>query len=158
MSQQIFEKIVKLLNKNNISYQLFEHQPVYTSEEAAKIRDGTKLEQGAKALVMMADKKPILIVISGARRVDTKKFKRLFKIKDLRMSTPDEVKKLTDVKVGAVPPFGKLLGLEIFVDQSLGENEEISFNAGLHTKSVKMKYQDWFQLVKPKLGNFADNL
>ena len=154
MSLQVFEKIVGLLDEKKISYQLFEHKPVYASEQAAKIR-GTNIEQGAKALVMMADKKPILLVISGAKKVDTKKFKKSFGIKDLRMCTPEEVKKTTGVEVGAVPPLGNLMNLKTFVDRSLGENKKITFNVGLHTRSIKMRYQDFYFLVKPQIADFA---
>ena len=154
MSQVVFEEIVKLLKDNKIDYRLLEHKPVFTSEEAAKIR-GTSLKQGAKALVFYADKKPIMIVIPGDKRVDMKRFKSSYKIKDLRMATPQEVKQLIGVEIGAVHPFGNLHGLSVFVDKSLGRTQEIVFNAGFHSKSIKMKYQDWFKLVKPKLGDFS---
>jgi Ala-tRNA(Pro) deacylase len=154
MNQVVFEKIVNLLDNDKVDYQLFEHKPVYTSEEAARIR-GTSLGQGAKALVVFADKKPMMIVVPGDRRIDFKKFKAAYQVKDLRMATPEEVEELTGAKVGAVPPLGIIHHLPTYVDQSLGKNEEIAFNAGLHTKSIKMKYQDWFRLVKPKLGDFS---
>ncbi len=152
--ESFFQKIIRLLKENKVEYQLYEHEPVYTSVDAAKIR-GTKLEQGAKALVALADKKPILVVISAAKKIDTKKFKKLFKVKDLRIATTEEVKQITGVEIGAVPPFGDLVDLETYVDQSLGKNREIAFNAGLHTKSIKMKYKDWLDLVKPKTGDFS---
>ena len=153
-NQGVFEKIIKLLQDNKINYQLFEHEPVYTSEEAAKVR-GTKIEQGAKALVMIADKKPIMLVTSAAKKVDTKKFKEAFGVGDLRMATAEEVKDLTGVEIGAVPPFAHLFELPLYVDQSLGKNEKIVFNAGLHTKSIKMSYQDYRQLTKPTSGSFS---
>lgn len=154
MSQVVFEKVLKLLQEKKIDYQLLEHPPVYTSQEAAKIRDSS-LKQGAKALVFYADKKPIMIIVPGDKRIDTKKFKTAHRVKDLRMATPEEVEKLIGVKVGAVHPLGVIHNLLTYGDKSLGENEEIVFNAGLHTKSIKMKYKDWFRLVKPKLGSFS---
>lgn len=154
MSQVVFEKVVKLLQDNQIDYQLLEHEPVYTSEQAAKIR-GSSLKQGAKALVFYADKKPIMIVVSGDKKIDIKKFKTTHYVKDLRMATPEEVEELTGTKIGAVHPLGVIHGLPTYVDKGLGRNEEIIFNAGLHTKSIKMKYRDYYSLVKPKLGDFS---
>lgn len=154
MSQAVFEKILKLLDDNKVAYQLYEHEPVYTSEQAAKLR-GTKIEQGAKALVMVADGRPILIVISAANKVESKKFKKSFNIKDLKMATADEVKRITETEIGAVPPFGNLMGLKTFVDKSLGKNKKIVFNAGLHTRSIEMKYKDFERLVKPISGDFS---
>lgn len=150
----LFEKIIGTLDEKKIKYQLFEHEPVHTSQQAAKIR-GTKIEQGAKALLMQADDSPVLIVVSGARKVDTGKFKKLYKIKDLRMCTPEEVQKVSGVEIGAVPPFGNLINIKTYMDKSLGKNTKIAFNAGLLTRSIKMNYQDWFDLVKPELGDFS---
>lgn len=155
MSEAVYQKIVKFLSDNNITYQLFEHEPVYTSEQAAKVR-GSSLKAGAKALIFMADKKPIMIVVPGDKKVDIRKFKDTFKIKDLAMARPEEVEDFTDgVKIGAVHPLGNLHGLSVYMDQSLGRNKEIVFNAGLHDKSIEMRYQDYYRLVKPKLGNFT---
>jgi len=155
MSQAAFEKVIKLLKDNKINYQLFEHEPVYTSWEAARIRSSS-LKEGAKALVFMADGKPIMIVVPGDRKIEVKRFKKIFKIDDLRMATPQEVETVTDgIKVGAVHPLGNLHGLPVYVDEALGENKEIIFNAGLHTKSIKVLYKDYYQLINPILGNFT---
>lgn len=154
MSQLVLEKIVKLLKDKKIDYQLLEHKPVFTSEEAAKIR-GTSLKQGAKALVFYADKKPIMVVVPGDKKVDIKKFKITHHLKDLRMATPEEVEELTGVKIGAVHPLGNLHNLPTYVDKGLGRNQEIVFNAGLHNKSIKMEYRDYYSLVKPKLADFS---
>jgi len=154
VSELVFQRIIKLLSNKNIKYQLLEHKPVFTSEQAAKLR-GTSLRIGAKALIFLADKRPIMIVISGDKKVDTRKFKNMFKIKNLVMATPGEVERLMDIKVGAIHPLGNLHNLPVYVDESLNRNKKIVFNAGLHDKSIKMEYQDYCKLVKPKLGNFA---
>lgn len=155
MSQKAFEKVVNFLKENNINFQVFEHEPVHTSEEAARVR-GTSLKEGAKALIFMADGKPIMIVVSGDRKVDMKRFKKLFRIRDLRLGTAEEVETITSgIKIGAVHPFGNLHNLAVYADNHLGENKEIIFNVGLHTKSIKIKYQDYFLLANPILGDFS---
>lgn len=150
----VFEKIKELLDANQVRYDLYEHETVYTSEQAAKIRD-TKIEQGAKALVMFADEKPIMLVVPGNRKVDSKQFKTKFQIKDLRMATPEEVKQLTKTEIGAVPPFGNIFKFPLYVDSALAENERIAFSAGLHTRSIKMPYKDFERLSKPKIDSFS---
>jgi Ala-tRNA(Pro) deacylase len=155
MSKSAYPKIIKLLLNNKTSYKLLKHQPVYTSEQAAKVR-GSSLKAGAKALIFLADNKPIMIVVPGNKKVNVRKFKDAYKIKNLAMATPDEVEKITEgVKIGAVHPFGNLHNLPVYVDQSLGRNKEIVFNAGVHDRSIKMEYRDYYRLVKPKLGKFA---
>lgn len=150
----VFDSITKLLDNNKVVYKTYDHEAVFTSDEAAKVR-GTTREQGAKALVMFADKKPIMVVLSGTRKVSTGEFKKQYRAHDLRMATPEEVEKLTNTKVGAVPPFGNLFSLPLYVDRSLGENEEIAFNAGEHTKSIKMKYADFEKITNPIIGTFS---
>jgi Ala-tRNA(Pro) deacylase len=87
--------------------------------------------------------------------VDTTQFKKENKVKDLRMASAEEVEKLTSTKVGAVPPFGNLFNLPLFVDKKMGENEEVAFNAGEHTKSIKMKYADFEKVTNPVIGNYS---
>jgi len=58
-------------------------------------------------------------------------------------------------EVGAMPPFGNLYGMEVFVDESLSQDEEIAFNAGSHTELIKLAYRDFESLIKPKATKFA---
>lgn len=155
MSYQIFQKIVNFLEESKISYQLLEHGPVFTSEQAAKVR-GTNIKAGAKALVFKADGKPVMIVVPGDKRVDTKRFKEIYKVGDLTFVSAEEVEGIMEgVKIGAVHPLGNLHNLPVYIDQSLGRNKEIIFNAGLHEKSIKMSYQDYYKLVRPIIGSFT---
>ena len=151
-----FQQIIDLLNQHHIEYKLFEHKPVFTSEDASKIRN-TPLHEGAKALVMMADDKPIILVLPADLKVDNSRFKKIFSIKDLRMATPDEVEKLTGVKIGAVPPFGNLFQLPLYIDQSLFENEKIVFNAGDHSKSIQISSHDYQKVAAGQKAEFAIN-
>jgi nondiscriminating aspartyl-tRNA synthetase len=152
--RDVFGEIRDLLDSNKIGYQVFEHEAVFTSEQAAKVR-GTELKQGAKALVMFGDDKPLMVVLPANLKVDTTQFKKENKVKDLRMASAEEVEKLTSTKVGAVPPFGNLFNLPLFVDKKMGENEEVAFNAGEHTKSIKMKYADFEKVTNPVIGNYS---
>ena len=152
--KNLFEEIIEILNEKEINYQLFNHEAVYTSEEAAKVR-GTKMEQGAKALILIADKKPVMTVMSAVKKVDFKKIKKEKGIKDLRMATADEVKNISGVEVGAVPPFGNLFDIPTFFDVSLEKQDKVSFNAGMHTRSVEIKYKDLKKAVNPDIFEFT---
>lgn len=138
----VYEKIIQLLDSRQIKYQALEHEPTPTCEDSARVR-GTSMDQGAKALVCYADKKPILIVLPCSRKLDVKTFKTLFAVRDLRFATPDEVIQLTGLQIGAIPPLGNLFNLPTYVDQALSTEERIAFNAGDRTKSVIMSYPDY---------------
>ena len=154
ITSKVFQTIIALLDKNHIMYTTYEHEPVFTSQDAAKIRQ-TKDTQGAKALLFIADSQPILIVLRGIDKVNTKLFKNAFSIKDLQFATKEEVISITGVEIGAVPPFGNVMNIPTYVDKHLVNEDKIAFNAGAHTKSIKMKTADFIKLCEPKIYSFS---
>jgi nondiscriminating aspartyl-tRNA synthetase len=150
----LHQKLIKFLDDNKTVYKHLEHEETKTSEDSAKAR-GTKLSQGAKALVMFADDKPVLIVLSAAQKLDNAAFKKQFKVKDLKMADAQEVEKISSVIPGAVPPFGNLFNVPTYVDNALLKETEIAFNAGTRKASVIMKPTDFVSLVNPIIGDYA---
>lgn len=150
------EIIKNLLLKNKCWFEAFEHEAVKTSEEAAKLRPNYSLHQGAKAMIVQikVQKKAmfVMLVLPGDLKFDSKKVKALLQTKDLRFATEEEIEKLTEgIKIGGVPPFGNLFGLEVIADPSLFDNEKIIFNAGDRRFSIAMKSQDFKNLVNPQI-------
>lgn len=154
-------EIKTLLQKNSYWFETFEHETVRTSEEAAKVRPNYSLKQGAKAIIVRVKEKGgrkyfSMLVISGDKRFDTDKVKRLLNAKDIRFATEEEVKEITKgVEPGGVPPFGNLFGLKTVVDRSLFNNEKIIFNAGDRRFSIAMKSEDYKTLVNPELESIV---
>ncbi len=142
--------ILRFLNKNNIFYQVIDHEPIFTMENTTEI-PGLNLEQGAKSLLLRSKDMFMLIVIRGDKKLDSKKLKKLLQIKDLRFATPEEVKIIMKCEVGCCFPFGNLISVQMIVDKHLDENEIISFTPGVHTKSIKMKWSDYIKLMRPTL-------
>lgn len=157
----VVQKIKDLLESRQIKYDLFEHTPVRTSEEASKIRPGYTLRQGAKALIVKlylrgGAEKFVMLVVPGDARFDGKKVKKLFDAKDLRFATEQEVSKVTGgVLVGGVPPFGSLFGLETYIDPSVEQNDRIVFNAGDRRVSVAVATSDYVSSECPKIANLV---
>ncbi len=150
----IYDQIVAMLENAHVQYKAYEHEPVRTSEEAAKVRN-TDPHEGAKALVLYADGKPIMVAVAGDQKVDMKAFKKLYSVRDLRMATPEEVVKVTSVPIGAVPPFGHIFGIPLYMDSGLKTNEYVVFNAGLHHKSIRFKEVDYEKVAKPIIGAYS---
>ncbi len=149
-----FIKIKEFLDKNNIKYKLYEHEPVFTSEDAARVR-GADLKQGAKSMIIRSDGKFYDFILSAAKKIDWNKVKKILSTKNVSFATPGEVKENINCEIGSVPPFGSLYNLKTYCDPSLLENEEIEFNVGLHTMSIRMKSKDWSKLVKPEVIDFC---
>jgi prolyl-tRNA editing enzyme YbaK/EbsC (Cys-tRNA(Pro) deacylase) len=157
----ITQEILEILKKNGCWHETFEHEPVRTSEEAAKTRPGYSLKQGAKAIIVRAkisggEKRFLMLVMPADQKFSSGKVKALLGAKDIRFATEEEVSGITKgVKPGAVPPFGNLFGLEVITDKTLYDNEKIVFNAGERTFSVAMKSEDYNKLVMPRLESIV---
>jgi prolyl-tRNA editing enzyme YbaK/EbsC (Cys-tRNA(Pro) deacylase) len=152
----VTRRITDLLASSGCAYETFEHEPVRTSEEAARTRTGYGLHQGAKAIVVRTkaggDTRFLMLVFPADRKFDSKKAKAALSVKDIRFATPDEVADVTGgVQVGAVPPFGNLFGLDVVADPALFDNERIVFNAGDRRFSVAMPSEDYRRLVQPRV-------
>jgi len=149
-------KLVKeLLDGNGIPYEVSEHEPVYTSEQAAKVR-GVELKTGVKALLLRKEEGDFVMgLVAADRRIDLKKLAEVVGTKKLRLASPQEVLQITGCEVGSVHPFGNLHGLPIYLDISILENDMVNFNAGLHTVSIQMKAKDLIKAIRPVVENFS---
>ena len=150
----VFGKIRDILNKEKIEYEVLEHKAVFTSKEAAEVR-GTQLKQGCKALICKTAEGFIQAVVSGAKELDIEKLQKLTLFKKIELANAKEVRKVTGCNIGSVPPFGNLFNLKVYVDKSVVENEIVAFNAGSHTRSIKMKAKDLVRVVNPIIGEFS---
>jgi len=104
-----------------------------------------------KSVIVKADDRFLMCVLASTHRIDFGRLKNLLKCEEIVLAEEAEVGKLfPDVELGAEPPFGQLYGMEVLVDEAVTENDEIVFNAGTHTDSVKIKYRDFERSVKPK--------
>ncbi len=156
MSELEVKRIKNLLDSKNIEYKLFEHEAVFTSEQASKVR-GVDLKTGVKALVLKTKEgKLILALVAADRRIDLKKLAKKVNTKDLRLASPEEVLKKTGCKIGSVHPFGILHSLETYMDASVLENEKVNFNVGIHEKSIEMKSEDLVKVVNPVECEISD--
>lgn len=149
-NEDVHQKIVNLLERSGVTYKKYEHEPVFTSKEAAQIR-GIDIHQGAKALVMQADKDFILFVLPGDLNADLAKIQLKLGVKKLVMASKESVKVKTGLVVGCIPPLGSVIGLKTYVDSRLSDNDEIAFNPGRHDRSIKMRYLDFLKIEKPEV-------
>lgn len=156
MGEKEKDAIVALLQKQNVSFELVEHEPVFTSEQAAKVR-GASLKQGVKAMVLQSNHNHFfLFCLPADCRIDLHKAALITNELRLFLARPDEVLRLTGCEIGSVSPFsGVLSEIPTFFDSGILENETVEFNIGLHTHSVRMKSTDLAGIIKPQLAAFA---
>jgi Ala-tRNA(Pro) deacylase len=150
-----YEKIVSYLRNNEITFKSVHHIETYTSEESAKAR-GEDISVGGKAILMKIEDEFVLLVISASRRIDTKKIKKYFNAKSTRFATVDELKYLTGLVPGSLPPFGNpILSFKLYIDKSIAANDKIAFNAGSLTDSIIMSVNDYVKIANPTIFDFS---
>lgn len=149
------QKLKAFLNENNVKYVTIKHSMAYTAQEiAAKAHVSGK--NFAKTVIIKVDGKMAMTVLPASYQVDFEILQEIFGTKKVELATEEEFKYLfPDCEIGAMPPFGNLYDMEVFVAESLAEDEKIAFNAGNHTEMIKLEYADFERLVKPRVFKFS---
>jgi Ala-tRNA(Pro) deacylase len=154
----ILKKLKDYLEKNQVRYEVGYHERVYTAQEIAAAQHVPGKEM-AKVVMVKADGKSIMLVLPASYQVDMKKLKGVLNCKRVGLIKEEEFEKLfPDCEIGAIPPFGNLYNLEVWVDRVLTEDESIVFRAGSHVETLRIKYSDYVRLVGPKVGDFSVHL
>ncbi len=134
----VLQRVREWLQAAGVHFTEKHHEPTFTSEQSARAR-GESLAIGAKALVVKADDAFRLLVLPADRKLDSAGVKRTFGVKRLRFADAAELRDLTGLVPGSVPPFGPpVLELPLFADPDLLDNEKMAFNAGSLTDSIVM--------------------
>ena len=143
-----------LLDENHIPYSAVPHTTTYTAQGTAATMKISGREL-AKTVVLRAGDETILAVLPAAHHASLDKLSNLLG-KPVRLAMEQEfINLFPDCELGAMPPFGSLYHLPVYVDESLAADEEIFFNAGTHREAIRMRYEDFARLAKPTVGSFA---
>ena len=143
------------LNSQAIAFREVHHAPTFTSEESAAAR-GEDLRIGGKALLMKTGDIFRLFVLSASLKADSAAIREKFGVKKIRFATADELKQLTGLVPGSVPPFGPpILPFELYADTSIAANEKIAFNAGSLEDSIILRVDDWLRAARPQVFHFG---
>lgn len=152
------EALEKYLKDSGVKYKEMVHQEVYTAQEIAAAQH-VPGKQLAKVVMAKANGEVVMLVLAATHRVDFDKAKSLLGKKTASLAKEEDFEKVfPDCEVGAMPPFGHLYQVPVYVDRTLTEDPEIVFQAGTHVHTIKMKYTDYEKLAKPKIGDFAVQL
>jgi Ala-tRNA(Pro) deacylase len=148
-------RVKEFLDTNRIFYSTIVHPTSYTAQGTAAYAHvpGSEL---AKTLVIRVDTQLVMAVLPASAQLDLAAFRRLTRAKTICLAAEAEFEmKFPDCDLGAMPPFGNLYGIPVYVEEKLTEDDEIAFNAGSHNELVKMRYEDFERVVNPIVGRFA---
>ncbi len=149
------ERLEAYLRENGVAYETRHHPLAYTAQEvaAAEHIPGKML---AKVVMIKADERIVMLAMPAPYRVDFAKVKALLGARAVRLAREEEFADLfPDCEVGAMPAFGNLYGVPVYVDKALAEDERIVMQAGTHTDTISLAYADFRRLVSPTEAEFA---
>jgi len=143
------------LDEREIPYRSILHPRSFTAQRTAQVTH-IKGKEMAKTVIVRVDGFLHMVVLPATCRVDLEQIRAALDATQVSLAGEEEFAlRFPDCEVGAMPPFGNLYGMGVYVHEGLAEDEQIAFNAGTHSEIVVMHYRDFESLVKPKLGAFA---
>ncbi|HPX56001.1 MAG TPA: YbaK/EbsC family protein [Syntrophales bacterium] len=148
-------KLREFLDNQGIKYVTIRHSTAYTAQEIAESAHLPGKEM-AKTVMVKIDGKMAMIVLPATRHVDFDLLKAVVSSKNVVLADESEFKdRFPDCEIGAMPPFGNLYDMDVYVEKSLADDEYICFNAGSHTELFRLAYRDYERLVNPRPARFA---
>ena len=148
-------RLKDFLDIHNIKYVVISHSVAYTAQGIAALAHipGKEL---AKTVVVKINGALAMAVVPASCQVDLMRLKEASGARNVQLASEDEFReKFPDCETGAMPPFGNLYGMEVFIDESLSQDKEVAFNAGSHRELVRLAWADLERLVQPKLVRIA---
>ena len=150
-----FHRIKAYLRHHRVEFDAQHHPLAYTAQDVAAC-EHLPSQLMAKVVMVVADGKLAMLVLPASRRVDEERAASALNAEVVRLATEEEfASTFADCEVGAMPPFGNLYSIPVYVDNELVEDETITFQAGTHTWTISLKYADFERLVGPTVADLA---
>lgn len=142
------------LDREHVHYETLPHSPAFRALHVARTLHVPE-QQMAKVVIVKVNKQFVTTVLPAKWSVDLHGLRKMFGTHRVRLATEQEIKELfPDCEVGAMPPFGSLYGLPVYVDRSLTGDEHIVFEGGTHSEAIRMRYWDFAALAFPIVTEF----
>lgn len=141
----------EFLNSRGVKYVSIQHSPAFSASEVAASAHVSGRDF-AKTLVVKLEGRMAMVVLPANRRLVLSDLREMLETDHVNLATEKELQQLfPDCEVGAMPPFGNLYGMPVYVAANLATEQEIAFNACTHTEVIKLAYTDFEGLVKPQV-------
>jgi Ala-tRNA(Pro) deacylase len=150
------KKLREFLNSQNIPYMTISHAVAYTAKEIAALTHISNKEL-AKTVIVKIDSTLAMAVLPASHDVDLSSLRVATGARSVSLAKESEFKdRFPECEIGAMPPFGNLYGMAVYVDESLTKDKDIAFNAGAHNELLQVCYADFERLVKPTVLKFSE--
>ena len=147
--------LTKFLDDNHVKYVTIRHSIAYTAQQIAESAH-IPGDEIAKTVMVKLDDRMAMAVLRGTDKVDIDLLRSAAGAKRAELATEAQFQGMfPGVELGAMPPFGNLYDMAVYVDEGLTRDERIAFNAGSHSELIQLDYADYERLVKPTIANFS---
>jgi len=151
------QRLEDYLRENEIPYQSQHHARAITAQEVAATEHIPGKMFAKTVMVTAGTEQAIMLVLPAPYHVNPEKAAAALGTGEVLLADEERFAELFfDCDVGAMPPFGNLYDVPVYVDKTLAEDETIVFTAGTHTDTMSVSYADFERLVEPTLAEFAD--
>jgi Ala-tRNA(Pro) deacylase len=148
------ERLEEYLSENGVPFEVMTHSQAYTMQEVAAALH-VPGRQVAKVVIVKADGDMAMLVVPAPHRLDFPKVRASLGAKKVSLAKEDDFADLfPDCATGAMPPFGNLYDVPVYVDQALAQEENIVFRIGTHRDTMKVAYADFVRLAQPTVSEF----
>ena len=148
-------KLKEFLDLHHVKYVSITHSAAYTAQEIAELTH-TKGRELAKTVIVKMDGVMGMAVLSASDQIDWELLKDAVQAERVELATEAEFRdKFPECETGAMPPFGNLYGMRVFLELRLMRDKEIAFNAGTHTELMRLALDDFRRLVLPTVAKFS---
>jgi Ala-tRNA(Pro) deacylase len=143
------------LDEHGVKYEVLSHSPAYTAQSVAALSHIPGREV-AKTVIVRLDGELTMVVLPACFQVDVAELKRVTNAKNADLASESEFRQyFPECETGAMPPFGNLYGMNVVADESLAKDKEIAFNACSHQEMIRLAWNDFARLVRPRIVRFA---
>lgn len=145
------------LREFRVPFSTLSHGAAYRATEVAA-RAGVPCRQMAKPVLVTIDDVLAMAVVPADARVDLARLRETTDAGRVVLATEDQFRdRFPECEPGAMPPFGNLYGMALYVDAALARDEGLCFNAGSHTDLLRMRYADFERLANPCVAAIAQH-
>jgi len=152
----ITKRVKQLLEEASTRYDALPHPEAFTAQDVAKASHVSGRRVAKVVIASAHDGRYLMAVLPAARRLDLSALRDAAGARQLSLAGDAELSMLfPDCDLGAMPPFGALYEMPVYVDACFPRAGEFYFQAGDRREIVRIRYEDFERLARPIIGDFC---
>jgi len=144
-------RITEFLDGSRARYVVLIHSPAFSAQEVA---ESVHLPGRffAKTVIVKIDGRLAMAVVPATMEVNLGGLQEELGAHHVELAEESEfADRFRGCQLGAVPPFGRLFGVDTYLDEELAGEENIVFNAGTHSHAISMDFHEYRRLAHPRI-------